>query len=826
MASTKPLPGTTPQRLARKLLLGLLGLVGFVLLLLVMLPYVVSLDSVKGQIVAQIEAALQRKVDVGTLRLQLLSGPGAGLEDLIIYNPPGWQQPYFIKAATLSVKVAWRPLLLRRQLEITHILLSDGEIIVERDAQGRINAADVAIPQPQPANTLPVQGQRSTPGAGAPSEANPLAGLFVSHVTLQNMQLTFVDRLVVPGQEIITMVSHFQLNVHDVALGTPIPIDMTATMLTDGSQNMRVRGNVGPIPESLAMESVPIKVHLRTTDVLLDKLVPYLGANFPLIQGRLGGDVEVQGSIAGGLRVNGTLALADAVLHETIMPYASNALPKLTSTQEMSIDLPNGGAELTDVKINVSSLQATIKGVVHQFTTIPRLDLQLTTNTFPLNEMLAQFPMLGSMLPTPTDVRGNVQLRAALTGAPHDLRSEAQIEVHEIAVRSGSFNGGAQGGGGMLLETDKADARLVTQVISSAPPHVHIDVGAQRLTFDQRGTDVPAPTRHPQPGPMAQTTAATPKLPPVVLSGNVSIAEGRMKNLRFQRMTADVNLVDGLLKTAQQMNLYGGSYHGAMRVDLTQQEPSYTLDAKLAGLDVGQAIDELTPAKNVLLGVLDTDMRLSGQGFTWDIINKTLSGDGNIKIAEAQLTTFDLIPTLLHVLREVGRLAGYTIPNSWEHNAFRAVEGDWRLRQGKFFTDRLRLRGEGVEALLKGYIGLDQAIDYAGNLFLPAQLIALRGASALLRQDDAGRVVLPFTVTGTLTAPRISFDEKALVGSAAEELIDQARKRLGDKIEGLFGKPSAGDQPRQEPDITGQEPGGQPTREHLPGKILRELFRR
>jgi AsmA-like C-terminal region/AsmA family/Domain of Unknown Function (DUF748) len=826
MASTKPTPGTTPRRLARKLLLGLLGLIGFVLLLLVMLPYVVSLDSVKGQIVAQIEAALQRKVDVGAVRLQLLSGLGAGLEDLIIYNPPGWQQPYFIKAGTLSVKVAWRPLLLQRQLEITQILLSDGEIIIERDAQGRMNVADLAIPQPEPANTLPAQSQRSTPGADAQSGANPLAGLFVSAVTLQKMQLTFVDRMVIPGQEIITPISHFQLNLHDVGLETPISIDLTATILTDGSRNLHVRGSVGPIPESLAVESVPLHVHLRTGDVLLDKLRPYLGANFPLIQGRLGGDVEVQGSLASGFRTKGTLALVDAVLHEKLMPNASNALPKLTSTQEMTIDLPKGQAALIDVQINVSSFQAGIKGVVHQFTTTPQLDLQLKTNTFTPGELFTQLPMLGSMLPTPIDLRGNVQLQATFTGTPYDLRSEAQIDVHEIALRSGSFNGGAQEGGGMQLEADKGEARLVTQLNSSDPPHVHIDVRLQRLMFDQRGADVPAPTPDPQPGPVTQTTPATPTPPPVRFSGNVSVAEGRIQSLNFQRMKADFSLIRGLLKTSQQMSLYGGSYQGTAQVDLTQPEPSYTLNATVADLDAGRVINELTPARDVLLGVLNTGMRLSGRGFTWDLINKTLSGDGHIKIAEARLTTFDLIPTVLQVLQQVGRLAGGTIPSAWEHNAFRAVEGDWHLRHGKFLTDQLRLRGEGVEALLKGYIGLDQSLDYAGTLVLPAKFVALRGAPALLRQDEAGRVILPFTVRGTVTAPRIAFDEKVLVDAAKEELADQVRQRLGDTIEGLLGKPSGGDRQRQESEKTGREAGDEPKRQDLPGKILRELFRR
>ena len=263
-----------------------------------------------------------------------------------------------------------------------------------------------------------------------------------------------------------------------------------------------------------------------------------------------------------------------------------------------------------------------------------------------------------------------------------------------------------------------------------------------------------------------------------------------------------------------------------MQVDLASSEPSYTLDANVAGLDVGQVVNELTPAKNVLLGVLDTDMRLVGQGMTWDVINKTLSGNGSVKITEAQLTTFDVLPRLEQLLHDVGGLVGLTISKAWKSHTFRTIEGDWRLHQGKILTDRLRLRGEGVEALLKGYVGLDQSIEYAGDLFLPAQFIALRGAPTLLRQDEAGRVVVPFAVKGTVTEPRIAISEKALVNLAQEELADTVRKQLGDKIEGLFGKPSATDQQRQESDQPGQETGDQPQRQDLPGKLLRELFRR
>ena len=185
----------TLKSLGRKLLLVLLGLVGCALLVVALLPYIVSLESVRGQIVGHLEAALHRKVDVGAVRLQLLSGLGAGLEDVTIYNPPGWQQPYVMKAATLSIKVAWRPFLQRR-IEITKMILRDGEIVIERDAQGRLNVADAAGATPASAKTLPTDVHRSPSGDGAQPGTTPLAGLRVAEVTLQNMPITFIDRMV------------------------------------------------------------------------------------------------------------------------------------------------------------------------------------------------------------------------------------------------------------------------------------------------------------------------------------------------------------------------------------------------------------------------------------------------------------------------------------------------------------------------------------------------------------------------------------------------------------------------------------------------------
>ncbi|HEU5250402.1 MAG TPA: hypothetical protein VFW15_10500, partial [Thermoanaerobaculia bacterium] len=84
--------------------------VGFLIAIVLLLPYVVSLDSTRARILGAAETALHRKVEAGAIRLQILSGLGAGTERLVVQNGPGWESPTLLSADRVSVKVAFWPL--------------------------------------------------------------------------------------------------------------------------------------------------------------------------------------------------------------------------------------------------------------------------------------------------------------------------------------------------------------------------------------------------------------------------------------------------------------------------------------------------------------------------------------------------------------------------------------------------------------------------------------------------------------------------------------------------------------------------------------------
>jgi AsmA protein len=156
------------------LLVLCVGLIGMVILVLVLLPYIVSLEGVERALVSQLEAALQRRVDIGAVRLQIFTGLGATLEDVTLANPPGWAQPHVLRIGTLSVKVASLPLL-QGTIAITKMVLRDADLVIARDPAGLMNLADLAASRPGLVKVPAIHPPQAPPVDATQQGGHPLA---------------------------------------------------------------------------------------------------------------------------------------------------------------------------------------------------------------------------------------------------------------------------------------------------------------------------------------------------------------------------------------------------------------------------------------------------------------------------------------------------------------------------------------------------------------------------------------------------------------------------------------------------------------------------
>ncbi|MGH8057297.1 MAG: AsmA family protein, partial [Candidatus Entotheonellia bacterium] len=272
-------PGTVPRwrRPARILLWASLTLIGLLVLVLGILPSLVSLESARQQLLERAEAALHRKVDIGAIHLQIWTGLGLGLDDLTVYNPSGWQQPYMLKVSRVSAKVAALPLL-RGQVAISKFVVSTGDLFLERDPTGRLNIGDLLEARPEADQPQAARSQ-TTPSPGDPSgRPSPLSSLQVADMSFQHVNATFLDQMLAPGRTVTTTLGDLRGDLRNIALQTPIEFKMAGTLLTDTNRNIQIQGRIGPIPVDGSFDSAPLDAHVQVRDVLLDKLGPYLAA--------------------------------------------------------------------------------------------------------------------------------------------------------------------------------------------------------------------------------------------------------------------------------------------------------------------------------------------------------------------------------------------------------------------------------------------------------------------------------------------------------------------------------------------------------------------
>ena len=889
-ASNTPRPR---RRWGRTLLLLVLGFIGLIVVVLAILPYVLSLDSIKTQIITQAETALNRNVELGQVRLQIFTGLGAGLEQLTVSNPPGWQQPDFVKVDTLSIKVAFWPLL-QRQVEVSKIILSDGLINLERDDKGQMNYDDL-VASSAPGDT----GKPKPPTEEKSPGGNPLANLRVGKVSLHNVDIAFIDRAVIPGQTHTTTAKDVQVDLENIGLATPIDFDISVTLLTDGDRNVRVQGQLGPLPETLAVDDVPLRVTTQVQQLQLALLAPYLGPRPPLTEGQLSADITAQGKLGTALDIDGFVALDKAVLPNSSGAGKPISLPKVALTQDATVNLVNAVLQLTEARLDVASLQTTLKGTVKQFNTTPQLDLELGTNQFSVAKLLSDLPMLASAVPDSTDVNATVQLQASLKGNTEQIVSTSQINVqqldlkmadsppvslpqvrfsHEatidmaqavvqltqanldlsalnatlkgtvkqftstptldltlsttkfalgelveqlpmlaealpkpsntqgnlgivasvkgtlenltanaqvktdaVSLQSGTFNGAKQGDG-MLLDLADMQTDVQATLASPQPPHVNLVFKAKRLVFDQQSAAASTEGAAAKPTTPPPPPASEPIAPPVTLRGKVNIAEGRLKTVSFQNLSTNLSLIEGRLKTDHSLSTFGGDIQGKMQANLAQVKPDYNLSLKLADINAGNMVNEFTSVPNILFGRLNTDLQFTGKGFDWDAISTTLTGKGKLQLSDLKITSLDLMPKLAKSLGAVSAVAGFNIPDDLADRSFDAMKATLRMEQGKIYSDDLQLWGPDIQLLGKGFLGLDQSLQFDGAALLLGKLAQSFGKKASFLLDQQGRIQLPVAIQGTVTQPKIALNESSLMDLARQSLTNKVEKEAAKEL--------------------------------------------
>ncbi len=565
-----------------------------------------------------------------------------------------------------------------------------------------------------------------------------------------------------------TAARQVNVDVDNIGLNTPIDLNLSSALLTDGDANIRLTGRIGPIADNLDFQQTPLQLNLKVEDLQLAPVVPYLGEKPALTDGQIGADIAVQGTLGSALDVKGQVVLGKAVVPDHAGQGQPETLPDVTVTQDITVNLADALLNLTMVEVDLAALQITIQGAVKQFNAAsPQLDLSLKTSNFAIAEVLSQWPMLAAALPEtmqaegkielqttavgtperlhstaklgaeqlsiglsdgstlalskaqfdhdatldmakslitisqavldlnflqakvqgsvanfdstpqlalqlktsdfnpatvltqlpmlaealpqPADLQGDLQLQAAIQGTPDNLSTDANITANALSLKSGSFHGGAAAKGGMQLDLSQMQTTLKARLNASKPLDADVDIKAKRLVFDQQAASAPSSSpnqKAPDQKASGPPASDAPLAPPVNVRGKVALAAGAITNIDFKQLNATFSLLNGLFKSQQTVQTFGGAYAGNLTANLAQAKPDYQLQIKLADIQAGEVANTFTSTPNILFGLLNTDLKFNGKGFDWEGISTTLTGSGKLNLNSFKLTTLDIMPKL------------------------------------------------------------------------------------------------------------------------------------------------------------------------------------
>ena len=427
-----------------KLRVVLLVLAVFIVLILV-LPFLIPVNQFRPTIEEKASAALGRKVEIGDLRLSLLSGSLAA-QNLSIGDDPKFSSSPFLTAKSLRVGVELMPLIFSKTLKITGITIDTPQVTLLHNPAGAWNfsslggAAAKAQAKQAPAEKMP----------------NAAADLSVSKLELQNGSITVGET----GPRKRSGYDNLNVTASNVSLVSQFPVTVTADLPQGGK--FKLDGTAGPLDQQ-DTSLTPLDAKLEISALNL------ASTGFLDSSAGLGGVVDLDGTVSsrdGEAEIKGNLKLSKALL---VAGGAPAGVP-VDVNFNTKYNLRKNAGVLNPSALKIGSAAARLSGTYDASGEATVVKINMDAKDMPAKDLEAFLPALGVHIPKgaslaagtlnsdlnitgPTNklvITGNVGLfNAKLAG--FDLGSKMSAVTALAGIKTGSD---------LLIDKLTADVRM------------------------------------------------------------------------------------------------------------------------------------------------------------------------------------------------------------------------------------------------------------------------------------------------------------------------------------------------------------------------------
>jgi AsmA protein len=218
------------------------------------------------------------------------------------------------------------------------------------------------------------------------------------------------------------------------------------------------------------------------------------------------------------------------------------------------------------------------------------------------------------------------------------------------------------------------------------------------------------------------------------------------------------------------LTLFGGQVKATGALTMGARPTPFESNVSLQGIQLGPVMDAVRPGKISISGTAEAQLALRGQGYSMPELTRALEGSGRLVIRDGRLEGVNLLKEAEGLLKVVGITTGQA-----NATIFSLIEANARVKRGVLTVERAWMSSRDLQATAAGTIGFDRALNLRANVSLSEALSRSLGGPVPVGRLvlTKGRLSVPIIVTGTVQAPSVALDAKA-VGIKVEKQVTEA----------------------------------------------------
>jgi AsmA protein len=208
-------------------------IVAVVLSVVIVGPHFVDLGLFKRTYLPLVEESLNRRIDVGEVRLSLFPTPFIRLSNLRVYESGAATESTFFSAEQVKLRLRLLPLL-KGRFDASELVLEKPRFNFVKQADGTFNYSDIADKRSPSSSTRQTKKRMDSPRSG---ESTAAPWLIPANVSIRDGRLHLITKNGPP-----TVLQAIDLTLRDVTSGAPFPF--RATFDYPGLNSVSVEGEM------------------------------------------------------------------------------------------------------------------------------------------------------------------------------------------------------------------------------------------------------------------------------------------------------------------------------------------------------------------------------------------------------------------------------------------------------------------------------------------------------------------------------------------------------------------------------------------------------